>query len=219
MNQNQQYGMSNGYPMPAQKKGFKLEIPQENKNLYYAFIASVVAIIVGCFLPLYKVAGETINYVYNKGDLADGIFLIILGIGAVVILLWKQKPIISLICQAISALLVFNMWSDIKKIFDSYNAYAGILGSAYKATYEIGFWIVVLGIALSIGLLIMILVKSKNSSAVATQPMAQPTNTPVMPQPVIPQQQPNVPAQQYCPYCRSPKTEGSPFCSNCGAKF
>ena len=31
--------------------------------------------------------------------------------------------------------------------------------------------------------------------------------------------QPQVVAQNNCPYCGSPKTEGSPFCGNCGAKF
>ena len=116
MNQNQ----TNMAGMPTNSQGFKLEIPKENRNLYYGFLASVVAMIIGCFLPLYKIAGQSINYIYNKGDLADGIFLIVLGIGAIGVLLWKKNAIIPLVCQGISAFLFLKLWSDVKDVFSAY---------------------------------------------------------------------------------------------------
>ena len=210
MNQNQ----TNMAGMPTNSQGFKLEIPKENRNLYYGFLASVVAMIIGCFLPLYKIAGQSINYIYNKGDLSDGIFLIVLGIGAIGVLLWKKNAIIPLVCQGISAFLFLKLWSDVKDVFSAYNSYAGLLGDKYKATYGIGFWIILLGIIGSIACLALIFKKMQDDKK--GQAVAQPI--PVQPNVAEPVQ-PQVVAQNNCPYCGSPKTEGSPFCGNCGAKF
>lgn len=223
MNQNQVNPMgTNGYPMPNQKQGFKLEIPQENKMLYFGFIGCVVAMIVGCFLPLYKIAQTTIKYIANDGEVADGIFLVILGVAAVGILLWKKKALIATICQGISALIFFNQWMDIKDIFSAYNSsYASILGSAYKATYGIGFWVILVGIVGSI--VCGIIIWRKEAGTKTPQPAVggvtpvQPMNTPAPQQPVMQQPQPVV--QNNCPYCGTPKNADSPFCANCGAKF
>lgn len=220
MYQNQMNMGNPGSPMPAQNQGFKLEIPQENRAFYLGVLAGVITIIVGCFLPFLKYGPQSVNYIYNQGELADGIFLIILGIVAVLILLWKKLTIVALICQGISAVLFVSKWLDIKdaiKITNSYSAFGG-----YKTTYGIGFWVILIGIVFSIVCLVMLLVKAKKNSST---PQAVGTSaqgvSPVMPQPMQPQVpvQPQPVVQNNCPYCGTPKNNGSAFCSNCGAKF
>lgn len=224
MNQNQTSPMGmNGYPMPNQNQGLKLEIPQENKTLYFGFIGCVVLAIVGCFLPLYKIGSTAIKYISNNGEIADGIFIVILGIAAVGILLWKKKAIIATICQVLSALLFLNQWMDIKDTISAYNSsYASILGSAYKASYGIGFWVILVGIVGS--LICGILIWKKEAGTKTVQPVVggttpvQPMNGQVNPT-QQPMQQPQPVVQTNCPYCGTPKNQGSEFCASCGAKF
>ncbi len=53
MNQNQMNIGTTDYSTPTQKQGFQLEISKGNRNFYLGFLARVILVIIGCFLPLY----------------------------------------------------------------------------------------------------------------------------------------------------------------------
>ncbi len=101
MNQNQQYGMS-GSPMPTQNPGLKLEIPQQDKNLYIGYLASVVLLVIGCFMPFVamKAGNLSMNYISYDGDLKDGVYVIGLLVVAAFCLI-KNKHLVSALLHGI----------------------------------------------------------------------------------------------------------------------
>ncbi len=196
--------MMGGYPQPnANVGGAKFGLPTnpQLKGLFFGFIAAVAVMVIGCFLPYMTASAfgysESVNYISNNGEMADGVFLIILGVVAIVLLL-ARKYLVSTILQIVSGvILAIDFFNDM----DMTNSYV---------KFGYGFYITLVAVIASIVLGILLWKKAK-SSIPAGQPMMQPG----MPQ--RPMGAPQGSNQSTCPYCGSPKTPGS-FCPNCGAK-
>ncbi len=214
---NNQVNMMSGSPMPAQKQEFKLEIPQKDKSLFIAFLACIAIVAVGCFLPFVtqKSSNFSMNYISYDGNIKDGVYILVMcAVG--VFSLFKGKHIVTMILQGISIVIFAIDTFDMLDIMKELNKYASILGDSYKANFGMGFYLVLIGLAGSLITVFLLWKKNKGNVAVQTPIAAVST----MPQPTIPQQpaQPQPVVQNNCPYCGSPKTPGSSFCGNCGAK-
>ncbi len=204
-----------GYQQPqAAASKLALAIPEQNKNLFYGLIACIAVIVIGCFLPYVTYAGESMNYVYDEG-IKDGIFVIILGVGAL-FLAFKGKYIGTLACQGVGAALTIYDWVDTSDKMKKINELSSLIGTE-KMKFGIGFWLVLIGVVGS--LVVAFLLWQKTKSTKPAQQPAYPQSTmpqqPMMNQPMM--GQPTV--SSTCPYCNAPKNPNLTNCPNCGAKY
>ena len=84
--------------------------------LYIAMIVSILA----CFLPLVSISflgmSYSINYVYNEGKVADGIFVIGIQLLSIILLSCKKRTavcILELISICVFGLTVYNMFANV----------------------------------------------------------------------------------------------------------
>lgn len=228
MYQNQMNVPGSGYPQPNMtNQGVKFELPQENKNLFIGFIVFFVVMVIGCFFPfvLQKATNVSVNYISYEGSIKDGVFLIVLGVIALA-LAFKQKYLISMILQIISAVILACDFIDALDTIKEANTWVAWLGDDYKIQFGIGFYIVLIGTVGALVCVFLLWKKTKGQKAstpipnVAGQPMYnQPMNNQMPMNNFNQPTQPVQPAQTNCPYCGTPNSNGSAFCANCGAKF
>ena len=139
----------------------KKETPKENNNqvnnyivqnqgtdivrvfLYIAMIASIIA----CFLPLFSISvlgySYSINYVYNDGKIADGIFII--GI--------QLLTIILLSCKKRTAVCILELLTIPIIVYTVYNASINISSNGYVSLYSlfgVGFYILAISLLTSV---------------------------------------------------------------------
>lgn len=219
MNQNQMNMTgNNGYPVqPQAQTSWKFNIDFKNP-LVIGFLACIAILFIGCFLPYVTQKGfdSTANYIWNNGELADGIFVVVCSIVAIIFLAFR-KYIGSIIFQGIGLIIFAIDFFDSFKLIKDYNNVNKIFGDKFKASFGIGFYLILIGVVGALVLAILLFIKNRKSAP--TQNM-QPITQPMMQQPMnqVPVQ-PQQPVNNNCPYCGSPKAPGSTFCQNCGAKM
>lgn len=221
MNQNQMNMMGNGYPMPTQNipnKGFRF--PENGKPIFIAFLVFVALIVVGCFLPyaVCKGADISVNYVYGAEQMKDGVFVLGFLIASV-LLAFNAKYIGSVIFQVLSLGIFAIDWVNSISLFNEYEEKYGFLGDAYKYKFGIGFYILLIALLGALITSISVFIKNKKSKPVANAMPVPPMQPQAVPQPMQQPVQPQMPVNNNCPYCGSPRVEGSAFCQNCGAKM
>ncbi len=108
--------------------------------IFIACLAGMALMILGVFLPLYKISlfgiSKSMNYFYVEGELADGIYILILAIGMLVLHAFN-KPKFACIPAILSLALLIHCYLDIK---DSLSSVGMNLGS-----FGIGFYLMILG--------------------------------------------------------------------------
>lgn len=114
----------------------KKETPKENGNIQqvnnyvtqnkgtdivrvFLFIAIIVSML-ACFLPLLSISflgmSYSVNYVYNEGKVADGIFVIGIQLLSIILLSCKKRTavcILELIAICVFGLTVYNMFANV----------------------------------------------------------------------------------------------------------
>lgn len=178
------------------------------------YILMAVAI-VGCFLPYLSVDAfgikDSINYIYEEGEVLDGIYLVIM-----VVLAFSQtlkgnyKKAIPFLGIALG-IFVYD-WVDIQSSINDLGLYKEYV------SYGIGFWMIIIGTA---GALILCCLLNKANPSVANvnpgSTVTNVTNVYQQPQP-MPNQYAAPQPLANCSYCGSPKNEGL-FCKSCGGKY
>lgn len=116
---------------------------------------TMIACIVGCFLPLISISifGTTfsINYVYNEGRVADGIFIVGAQIVAIIFsACYKKIPVI------IMQLISWGIWANlIYNLFNNFSEIASISSGMFKTSdifsfLGIGFYLVTVSLVLAL---------------------------------------------------------------------
>ncbi len=199
------------YNQPVQNQMYNAGTPANNdKMMFYIYLACCAAVVVGCFLPFATISvlgfSQSINFVSNGDQTADGI-LVIAAIVVAAVFVFKKKHIIALVLQGIGAAIFLHDFFNVKEVMS--NSYGtGKIG--------IGAWIILIGL-IGACVLAFLLWRKEASNPVAKPQVITNTYTPG----AIPQV-PTAPTQPTsgttCPYCGSQKRPDQAFCPNCGAK-
>jgi hypothetical protein len=111
--------------------------------LYIAMIVSIIA----CFLPLFSISvlgySYSINYVYNEGKIADGIFIIGIQLLAIILLSFKKRTAVCILELLTIPIIVYTV----------YNASINISSNGYVSLYSlfgIGFYILAISLITSV---------------------------------------------------------------------
>lgn len=108
--------------------------------LFIACLVGIVLMIIGVFLPVYKVSflgvSESINYFSSDGKLTEGVWVILLAIGMLVLHVF-DKAKFACIPAIIVMFLLIRFYTDVK---DS----TSFLGTQV-GTFGIGFYTMILG--------------------------------------------------------------------------
>ena len=96
-------------------------VQSNNNNVLLIFLyISMIISIVACFLPILSVSflgtSYSINYVYNNGEVADGIFIVGIQFLAIISLLIKKKTAVAaleIIAVFVFGYTVYNMFTKI----------------------------------------------------------------------------------------------------------
>lgn len=128
-----------------------------NDKMFIICLVGLFLMIVGVFLPLYKVEvfgmSKSINYIYNDGKIADGIFIIILALIMLVLYAFNKSKF-ACIPAGIAMILLIHCYSDIKSSTSIFGAQIG--------SFSIGFYIMIIG-TLMAGICSLLVNKSKNN--------------------------------------------------------
>lgn len=108
--------------------------------IFIACLVGMALMILGVFLPLYKVSffgiSQSMNYFYVDGEFADGIFILILAIIMLVLHAFNKSKF-ACIPAILSLALLIHCYLDIK---DSLSVMGANIGS-----FGIGFYMMILG--------------------------------------------------------------------------
>lgn len=111
--------------------------------LYIAMIVSIIA----CFLPLFSISvlgySYSINYVYNEGKIADGIFIIGIQLLAIILLSCKKRTAVCILEILTIPIIVYTI----------YNASLSISPNGYVSLYSlfgVGFYILSISLITSV---------------------------------------------------------------------
>lgn len=96
----------------------------ETEKTNIGALLGILALIAGCvflFFPVLRIdiIGLEINYVYNNGEVADGIFIIICSVFALIALLGK-KDALAFIPLVINGLILFNFYNKETELIEQY---------------------------------------------------------------------------------------------------
>ena len=125
-------------------KTSNLEEGKTNK-VYMALLISIITSCIACFLPVLKVWFVSVNFVYNNGHVADGIFVVIIQIIALIALIYKKRVSVLLLELLASLIFVF----DFSKLIGGLKIVTNFFG--------IGFYLLVITLSISIPIFIYIL--------------------------------------------------------------
>ena len=174
---------------------------EKNKKLRILSIIGYVIMCIGIFLPFVKLSyfgtSRTINFIFNNGKVADGIFIIIFSVIAVLCIMFKKK-IVPLILAGLSLAVSIYDISNTSNTFA--NGYTNV-----SLNYGIGCYLIFIGGIISIVSLIMLKKESKN--VVQYQQVNQYT------------QNTSTENVKFCPNCGNKEYSNSAFCSNCGTSL
>lgn len=183
------------------------------KKLKYAFYICLGIIIVGCFLPYVTILNVSTNYVFYDGNVKDGIFIIILGILAL-IFISKNKFLGTLISQFISVGIFFLDYIDYKSKINNLGTY---ISSFSK--FGVGFYIVLIGLIFSLVISIMLVInRRKNKVPEQLHSMNNSINQESITHSNLNDYAHNQ-NNMYCKNCGAVIEQNSLFCNNCGTKF
>lgn len=111
--------------------------------LYIAMIVSIIA----CFLPLFSISvlgySYSINYVYNEGKIADGIFIIGIQLLAIILLSCKKRTAVCILELLTISIIVYTV----------YDASINISSNGYVSLYSlfgVGFYILAISLITSV---------------------------------------------------------------------
>ncbi len=111
--------------------------------LYISMIASIVA----CFLPLISISlfgmSYSINYVYNEGKVADGIFIIGIQILSIILLSRQKRTVVCILELIATGLFGFTVYNMFSKVSSSVNI------SIYSFL-GVGFYILAISLVVSV---------------------------------------------------------------------
>ncbi len=121
--------------------------PTKSDNLRIFLYIAMLASIAACFLPIVSISilGYTvsINYIYNEGSVADGIFIIIFQIIAMICLAKNKKTtvcVLEILAAGIFGITAYNLFTRVSKsISISISNYLGI-----------GFYVLLISLVLGI---------------------------------------------------------------------
>lgn len=121
-------------------------------------LVGVALMIIGVFLPLYKIeifgVSQSMNYFSNDGEMADGIFIIILAIIMLVLYAFNKSKF-ACIPAIISIILLIHCYSDLKSSSSIFGSQIGSFG--------IGFYTMVIG-TLMAGICSLLIIEPKKAS-------------------------------------------------------
>lgn len=168
------------------------------------FIVILIAMAVSClciFFPIYKVSfgfgSLSVNYIYNDGKVADGIFVLGASIAALIILIYK-KDAFAFIPLGIELLLLLHLYSDFKdhELIDY---------------VTIWFWLMIIGaITATVALIVDVVNKNNQTPSIAnntTEKVVDATYEDVKE------------VSKFCTACGAKRTDDGKFCTSCGNKF
>lgn len=157
-NMNQQYPQQQYYQGQYAYQNMQSEYnqnfqtPRKSSGLYIASVLLVILCGISVVFPYMSSFGVNINYIYNSGEIADGIFIIIFNFLSLIFLLFKKK-IPTLIFDLLSGAVFVYDWMNVKEKL-------GVLSSF--VSYEIGFYSILLSI-IAIFVLTIARIVNKNS--------------------------------------------------------
>ena len=187
----------------------------DNSSMKLGMYILMAFVVIGCFFPYITIDAfgvkDSINYIYEKGEVLNGIYLIIMVILAFTqTLKGNYNKAIPFLGIALG-IFVYN-WIDLQSTINELGIYKEYV------SYGIGFWMIVIG---TIGSLVLCCLLNKANPAPTNVNLGvtvtNATNVYQQPQPMpnqyaIPQQ------VTKCSYCGMPKNEGM-FCKSCGGKY
>jgi hypothetical protein len=230
MNQNMM-NMNNGNVFPQQQTIATKKLPLE-----YILYGCMALAIIGCFLPFATFSESflntkaTTNYVMYNDELKDGVFIIGMLL-AVFFMVFKKKNYKTSIGLLIaSTCITIYDFMDIKSVYNEQVADMPSLKEYLHYNYEIGSYMVLIGLIGALITAFMLYKENKN--------VVQPVVGAAIPQPMMYNQQmqqpgmnnqmvnPNQgafitqpqPVQAKCQYCGSDRNAGN-YCNSCGGQY
>ena len=126
----------------------------KKNGVWLALIASIIMAGIACFLPFFQVFFISINFVYNFGEFADGIIIVVLELIALICVLCKLR-IIVFILQLLSTGVFFYTFVNLFKS----------IGSNMQFSIEIlgvGFYLLIISLLLAFILSLIRVVNKKD---------------------------------------------------------
>jgi len=211
----------------------------EKEKTNIGALLGIIALIAGCvflFFPVLRIdiIGLEMNYIYNNGELADGIFIIICSVFAIIALLGK-KDALAFIPLAIIGIILGNFYSSETDLFEQYG----------MGEWTITFYLLIACEVMALICTIVAVVTRKkmpkpapavlngynnygynnynpnmnyNNGYYNQQPMMNNYQQPQYQQPTSYDNN-STSNLGYCTGCGARRTSSSPFCTSCGKKF
>ena len=131
-------------------------------------LGGCVILLLSCFLPVIKDLGSNVNLM---GGNHHGVVHLILVIAIVVLLILNQQKILSGVLAAEIVWCIWDIRSVAKTVSDE-NKYGKMIFDEKVASFQIGFFLLIIGALALVGALVLISMNAKKSApAQPTQPM------------------------------------------------
>lgn len=205
-------------------------VEPQKMPLEYIIYGCIALVVIGCFLPFatLKLLGvsSTTNFVYGNDELLQGAYVVGLTLISFVTV-FKQKNYKAVpILLSIALFITIYNYFDVKRTFNEQLKLYPLL----TCDFEIGFYMVMLGLIAGIIVSILLLKNSKGVTTTTQNGIPQPTinqnvnmNNAMNPMMGMNQNQGFVQQSQQsvtnnCKYCGALKNDGN-FCNSCGSQY